>query len=689
MRRIVTALFGLALFVVALAAQTGAAHAAWNQNRIIDDNVFSNIYTFNAGQIDAFLNSFPNSCISTNHGFSAPDPTGYTPDGGFTYGGNVTAGTVIFHASQVYGLNPQVLLVTLQKEQTLVSGSAGCSVLRYAGATGLGCPDSGTTHDYSGVNLYTINGVTTTSVTGTCVNSSLKVGFSQQVIRSAWLLKFSQERSLGNIGWAVVHDNWDNSDDPQTCYSGPMTAGYRQVCPSGATTYYDGYRTIDNVAVYMTTGATASLYYYTPHFNGNQNFVSIWEGWWGPSLLGTYSWSTGGYAIMSPDKTVSYDPGHLQPGETYLAVLQAVNTGGATWFKGGPNPVMLATSQPTTRMSRFCQPTWSACNRPATLTENQIDPGQTGHFEFLFTTPAQLGSYGEYFKPVAEMLSWFNDYSPNDGFGIHVDSPGSFTWSTSSYSIKDKSNNVVSANNLLPGYKYDVTLTATNTGTATWKNGGPFPITLATSQPKSSVYCTGSWATCQRPVRLQEATIAPGQTGHFVFEMQAPLANGTYREWFKPVAEMFTWFNDAPFNELSITTNSGSYSWSTTGFTVKDQSNNVVNPQLLTAGQTYTATVDALNTGSATWTNTGPTPIHLAASNPTSRSSALCNGTWLACNRPTTLTEASVAPGQTGHFSFTFTSSQPGSYREWFKPVAEMLSWFNDAPYNELSVRFN
>src|SRR3546814_5226036 len=67
---------------------------------------------------------------------------------------------------------------------------------------------------------YRRNGVLASAVGPTCVNSATKAGFTQQIIRAAWLLKFGQERSRGNTGWAVVKGSWDNSDDPATCYSG-------------------------------------------------------------------------------------------------------------------------------------------------------------------------------------------------------------------------------------------------------------------------------------------------------------------------------------------------------------------------------------------------------------------------------------------------------------------------------------
>lgn len=279
----------LSLFIIVFGAliflRAPQAQATFNPNNLIDDAVFTNYSTMSAAQIDSWLNSsFPSSCISTNHGFSAPDPTGYSPSTGFSYGGAVSAGRVIYDSAQAYGINPQVLLVTLQKEQSLVSGDAGCSTLRYAAATGYGCPDGGTTHSYSNLNppLYYINGSAVTSVSGTCVNSATKAGFSQQVIRAAWLLMFGQQRSRGNTDWAVIKGGWDNSDDPQTCYGGPMTQGYRKRCSWDANAvFYDGYITIDGSSTHMDTGATAALYWYTPHFSGNQHFDSLFTSWFG------------------------------------------------------------------------------------------------------------------------------------------------------------------------------------------------------------------------------------------------------------------------------------------------------------------------------------------------------------------------------------------------------------------------
>jgi hypothetical protein len=268
------------------AVLTPGGHASaftMNSNRIIDDAVFSNSHTMSANDINNFLNSFPGSCISPNSGFSAVDPIGYNPSQGYLYGGNVSAGQIIYDAANAYEMNPQVILATLQKEEGLIKGDGpyGCSTLAISAAVGYGCPDSSNLYNWSGVSLYTRSGTTYTSINGICVNGAQKVGFSQQIIHAAWLFKFGQQRSLGHVNWAIVKGNWDNSDDLQSCYGLRMTEGYYQTCPNGPTSYYDGLYGIDGQTVHMDTGATAAFYNYTPHFHGNQVFDDLFTGWFG------------------------------------------------------------------------------------------------------------------------------------------------------------------------------------------------------------------------------------------------------------------------------------------------------------------------------------------------------------------------------------------------------------------------
>jgi len=339
--------FIVATFVLVLACNIVfmGNSKALDQGNLIDDQLFDNSSSMSASQIDSFLNGFSYSCISTNSGFAAKQPTGYSPSGGFTYGGFVSAGQVIATSAQVYGINPQVLLATLQKEQSLVSSSSSyCNngdEHKYAAAVGYGCPDGGTVYNWSGVSLYRRNGVEHTTTGSTCVNSAAKAGFSQQVIRAAWLLKFGQQRSKGNVNWAIVSGSWDNSDDPQSCYGGPMTQGTFQRCPGGPSTYYDGYYTIDSTSIHIESGATAALYWYTPHFHGNENFVEFFTNWFGslsscdypkgstPTPANIYGnagtasvpgkWTAGaaqGYAYVTPNYTGGFDVAVMTPSST-------------------------------------------------------------------------------------------------------------------------------------------------------------------------------------------------------------------------------------------------------------------------------------------------------------------------------------------------------------------------------------
>lgn len=686
----------LTAFVTVSLLQGTASAAAPNYNNIMDNNVFDNFSSMDAAGIDTFLNRFPNSCISTNNGFSAPDPIGYNPSQKFQYGGLVSAGTVIYHAAQAYSINPQVLIATLQKEQGLVVGDGGnvvrngkdCGALAISASMGYACPDTNIFSNYSGFTLYAMNGNPVTSVNHTCVRNAAYVGFSRQVINAAWLLTFDRHRSEGEANWYVNKPNWDNSDDANFCYSGPLTEGTYRTCPSGVTTYHDGKITIDGTPLHMDNGATAALYHYTPHKHGQDLFYDRFTAWFG-STYGVYKWTTDSYQVWNQNETVRVDPGRLNPGETYVIKVYAINTGNAIWKKGVTNPVVLGTAKPQGHNSFLCHSTWISCARPGTFTEASVAPGQGGNFKFLIQAPYKPGEYREHFKPLAEMLSWTNDI--DESLGIRVVSPGTYSWDNKGYRVMDQAKTqYFDPGNLSSGTVYTAILTATNTGTATWRNSGPVRVNLATNHPtgRNSAFCTPTWRPCSRPATLQESSVAPGQTGHFEFQFRTPYTPGAYREHFKPVAEMFAWFNDSHESLGIRVANPGTFRWSTTGYTVWDLAGAVQqDPGQLKAGQKYKARLTATNTGTARWDRNGTTPFTLAPAKPQGHNSFLCDPTWLTCNRVAYLQEASVAPGQTGHFEFVFTApSPPGAYREWFKPVAEFLEWTNDTEGNSLGI---
>jgi hypothetical protein len=87
------------------------------------------------------------------------------------------------------------------------------------------------------------------------------------------------------------------------------------------------------------------------------------------------------------------------------------------------------------------------------------------------------------------------------------------------------------------------------------------------------------------------------------------------------------------------------------------------------------------NTGTKTWFSGGAVPVRLGASNPNDRSSPFFDAAdWAGPNRPTALDQTEVAPGKIGSFSWVLKAPQPGSYREYYAPVAEGVTWM--APTN-------
>lgn len=174
------------------------------------------------------------------------NPGGTQPDG------SISAAQIIYNASQLYGINPQVLIVLLQKEQSLITDTWPAS-WQYQSATGYGCPD------YK-----------------PC--SASYAGFSNQVHSAAWQFKQYQANPF-NFGYIPGRNNnilWSPNS----------------ICGSST--------------VYIQNQATAGLYNYTPYrpnqaalyagygigdscsSYGNRNFYLYFTDWFGPTIIGSF-----------------------------------------------------------------------------------------------------------------------------------------------------------------------------------------------------------------------------------------------------------------------------------------------------------------------------------------------------------------------------------------------------------------
>jgi hypothetical protein len=155
----------------------------WNAGHIIDNAVFTDSNTMDVPQIQSFLNAKVGACDNSGSQNAAPYNSGMTRaqydatvgentsftcinqyvenptshlnnlDGNAIPSGGESAAQIIYNAAQEYDINPQVLIVTIQKEQGLVTDTWPWDS-EYKLATGYACPDSASVCNSSFYGFY-------------------------------------------------------------------------------------------------------------------------------------------------------------------------------------------------------------------------------------------------------------------------------------------------------------------------------------------------------------------------------------------------------------------------------------------------------------------------------------------------------------------------------------------------------
>ncbi len=225
---------------------------------IMSDAVFFNSSTMTAAQIDSFLRSKVSTCQSgytclKDYRQKTPNRTADAYCNGYAGSSNESAATMIAKVAQSCGINPQVLLVMLEKEQSLVTHTWP-SDWRYTKAFGMACPD-----------------------TAAC--DPAYAGLFNQLYGAARQMKIYTEGKY--FTYYAPGKTWNIRYSPNAA------------CGSSA--------------VYIQNKATAALYYYTPYqpnaaalkagfgtgdscsAYGNRNFYSFFTQWFGSTQSTTTS----------------------------------------------------------------------------------------------------------------------------------------------------------------------------------------------------------------------------------------------------------------------------------------------------------------------------------------------------------------------------------------------------------------
>jgi len=181
----------------------------FDPNFIISDEEMRNNTNWSHGDVQNFLDS-KGSYLRTFQDTDAVDNE------------TKSAAKIIADASDRYDINPKVLLVTLQKEQSLIT-DASPTQTQLDWATGYAVCDSCSTKDEK---------------------VAKHKGFAIQVDDAAYVYDwYYKNKDASNVKKMGVTQN------------------------------------IDGTAVVPKSWATAFLYTYTPHLHGNENFVTIWKSW--------------------------------------------------------------------------------------------------------------------------------------------------------------------------------------------------------------------------------------------------------------------------------------------------------------------------------------------------------------------------------------------------------------------------
>ena len=532
----ITSVFCAVPIVTAIDART------FNPGNIIDDVNFTNTNTMTVGQIQSFLESKMPNCdingvekagggsssltnrqwIERRYGLAPPyrclrdyreNPE--TSENNYgriqTPAGALSAAELIHMYSLRFGINPQVLIVTLQKENGMITDNIPVP-RQYQQAMGFGCPDHVAPGQPACDPKY---------------NS-----LSNQLYQAARHFRGYMERQQG---WYV-----------------PYVVGNNTIL-------YNPNASCGSSNVFIQNGATAALYSYTPYqpnqsalnaqyglgdacgAYGNRNFYLYFNDWFGstqspPSR--TWSMLDQGQVISGSNNRTNTIT--MTPGSTTTLYIKAKNTGNQVWYNGNTT---LATSRPENRPSAYASTSWPGTNRPAQLLEPRVKPGETGTFMFSITAPNNFTKSREYFNIVHEGIAWENDIGLY--FDISVTAP-----KDNSYNARIISNKLYhdpaltkplgfADGRVRAGQTIYGELIFQNTGGATMTNS---VVKLGTFSPvdRVSAFRSDLWPSATRVAHLIEQSVKPTETGHIRFSLTAPTP-GWYNETFALVAEGITW----------------------------------------------------------------------------------------------------------------------------------------------------
>ncbi len=381
----------------------------------------------------------------------------------------------------------------------------------------------------------------------------------------------------------------------------------------------------------------------------------------------------------------------LNAGEKKQITLSFTNIGNNTWY-GSRNQTALYLYGDS---SIFGNASWLTNDLPGLIAQSSVKPGQNATASFWVQAPKTPGTYNERFLLSYGINKWVKGSVASVEFDVVAASSNPVTVqpaaaATTAATPADQQVAGYAAVlvdkggiewQIAPGGMATVNLSFKNTGIKTWYNTGSNYVSVYTGKTeRKSQFEDTTWKNQFQPVVMKEASVKPGEIGHFTFKLKAPTAMGRYTESFQLAAEDAAWIPggtadlpikvasaSATITDLNTTTAGGSQSGKYSGVLLLSSARSAT---LLGNGR-QTLTYGFKNTGTAIWNTLSIKTTGVSLASADNSLVSVRDESWYAGNeavRTNNLTE----PGHVGFVGFTIKApAKKGNYTAHFVLYAD------------------
>jgi len=226
----------------------------------------------------------------------------------------------------------------------------------------------------------------------------------------------------------------------------------------------------------------------------------------------------------------------LQPASTTQVTLLFRNTGTKTWTRGlAGSQVTLGVNGDSGAFSALGMNVgWPSANRVALQNEASVGPGAIASFTFAVKAPFSAGTVRIPLRPVIDGVAWLEDQ------GVFV--PVTTVVDYHSRWVSQSPYPTLRAGQI----SGPLSISFRNAGSQSWIRGTlGQEARLAVNQDNAQWAALGvNWMSANRVAAQTEATVVPGGTATFTFQVRAPTTPGLYAIHLRPVIDAVTWMED-------------------------------------------------------------------------------------------------------------------------------------------------